>query len=103
MTVAETHVPVEPERRQARCALARRIERTLLRANTAPKSATFRISGVPGRVHVMVREGARGPQLIAVCSRGARAHVAAALQQARYALAARGIALDAQLRCEENG
>lgn len=89
------------ERRQIRCALARKIERAMLRPQGAPKRATFRIRGVPGRVHVMLRGGARGMQLVAVCSRNARAQVGAALAQARYALAARGISVDAQLRCEE--
>lgn len=89
------------ERRQIRCALARKIERALLHPQSGARSATFRIRGVPGRVHVMLRSGARGLQLIAVCTRDARGQVATALAQARYALAARGITLDAQLRCEE--
>jgi len=89
------------ERRQIRCALARKIERALVHPHGTPKRATFRIRGVPGRVHVIFRAGARGLQLVAVCSRDARMQVAAALAQARYALASRGISLDAQLRCEE--
>ena len=89
------------ERRQIRCALARKIERALLHPQGAQKRATFRIRGVPGRVHVILRAGAGGLQLVAVCSRNARTHVAAALAQARYALASRGISVEAQLQCEE--
>lgn len=86
------------ERRAPRSPLARKIERALLRPRTASHKTSFSVDGDEGRVHVLLH--ARGTQfrLIAICPPKARANVAAALAQARYALAARGIELSAETR-----
>jgi hypothetical protein len=86
------------ERRAPRSVLARKIERALLRPRSASKKAAFSVESGHGRVHVLLQT--RGPQLklVAICPPKARQHVAAALAQARYALAMRGIDLDADTR-----
>jgi hypothetical protein len=86
------------ERRAPRSALARKIERTFLHPRVSARKASFSIDGAHGRVQILLQS--RGPRmrLIAICPPKAERQVAAALAQARYALAARGIALDAQTR-----
>lgn len=88
------------DRRAPRSALARRIERAFLRPRTAPHKAAFTVEGDHGRVHVLLRSHGAQLKLIAICPPKARPHVAAALAQARYALAMRGIDLDADTRSE---
>lgn len=84
--------PAAPgERRAASSALARAIERRFARTPLRPSRATFGLDG--GRVHVILRSRGSDVRLIALCAPSARATVARALEQARYALAARGIAL----------
>jgi hypothetical protein len=89
--------PLPQERRSMRSPLARKIEHLFLRPNTAATRATFTIDGTDARVQVSMQQTRAGLQLIAVCSPRSRAYVAQALEQARYALAARGIALDARI------
>ena len=88
------------ERRAPRSPLARKIERAFLRPRSAAHKASFTIEGDGGRVHVLLRTQGSQLKLIAICPPKARPHVAAALAQARYALALRGIDLDADARCQ---
>jgi hypothetical protein len=61
------------------------------------RRATFSFAGTRegtrARVHVALQSGASGMRLVAVCPAALRAGVARALDQARYALALRGIVL----------
>ncbi len=84
------------ERRAMRSPLARKIERTFLRPPAPPHYAAFALGGALGRVQVLLRSGGQRVRLVAICPRQARAQVAAALAQARYALALRGIDIDAR-------
>jgi hypothetical protein len=85
------------ERRAVRSPLARRIERTFLDPARPVRRATFSFAGTRegtrARVHVALQSGASGMRLVAVCPAALRAGVARALDQARYALALRGIVL----------
>jgi hypothetical protein len=91
-------VPIE-ERRSSRSRLARAIEGTFLNpARVARQRATFTIDGTRGRVHIALQSGTSGPRLVAVCPATARVRVARALEEARYALAVRGIALRVDLK-----
>lgn len=78
------------ERRAAPSALAVAIERRFMRT-PFPVRATFGLDG--GRVHVILRARGNDVCLIALCAPAARARVARALEEARYALGARGISL----------
>ena len=81
-----------PERRAARSALARRIVQRFLRARAPLKSAAFTlVEG--GRVRVMLRGGESCWRIVAICPAASAAAVKTALAQARFELAARGIAL----------
>lgn len=86
------------ERRAPRSALARRIERAFLRPRDPSSKASFTLDDDDGRVHVVLHSRGAQVQLIAICPPKARARVAAALAQARYALALRGIDLEADMR-----
>lgn len=100
---AETPVHTEgspQERRAPRSELARKIERAFLRPRTAIRKTSFTIDHDRGRVHVLLQSHGSRLKLIAICPPKARPHVAAALAQARYALAIRGIDLDADTREE---
>ena len=88
------------ERRAPRSQLARKIERAFLRPRKPLRKASFTIEGAHGRVQVLLRTHGSQFKLVAICPPKARAQVAAALGQARYALALRGIDLDAQTRHE---
>ncbi len=87
-----------PERRAPRSPLARKIERAILRPRSAARKSSFTVEGAHGRVHVLLQSRGAQLKLVAICPPKARAHVAAALAQARYALALRGIDLDADAR-----
>jgi hypothetical protein len=82
-----------PERRAQRSGLARKIEAAFLRPLRPVQRASFSIDGGTARVHVTLQTVSCGLALVAVCSPHARSTVARALQEARYALAARGITL----------
>lgn len=88
------------DRRAPRSTLARKIERAFLRPRSASRKASFTVEGDHGRVHVLLQSTGSRLKLIAICPPKARAHVAAALAQARYALAMRGIDLDAAMRSQ---
>lgn len=81
------------DRRAVRSPLARRIEREFLRPAEPPRRATFSIEGTGARVHVTMQGSGLSLRLIAVCPPRVRATVARALDEARFALARRGIAL----------
>lgn len=83
--------------RRASSALARAIERRFARRASMPARATFTLDD--GRVHVMLRNCGNDVRLIALCAPRARAAVARALEEARYALAVHGI----ELRVERIG
>lgn len=87
-----------PERRAPRSALARKIERAVLRPRSVAHKASFTIDGEQGRVHIVLHTQGTQLKLVAICPPKACVHVAAALSQARYALASRGIDLVAQTR-----
>ncbi len=82
-----------PERRAERSPLARRIERSFLDPARRTDRATFTLDGSSARVHVALQTTASGIRVIAVCPAAIRAGVARALDEVRYALAVRGIAL----------
>lgn len=86
-----------PERRAARSPLARKIERTFLRPGKPVRHATFSVDGTNARVHVIVKRSGASTQLVALCPPRIYSRVANALLQARFALAARGIALETKL------
>jgi hypothetical protein len=86
------------ERRSARLALARKIERRFARARKPLHAAAFVIEGTRGRVQVILQSRGTHVNLVAICSSTARAHVARALEQARYSLALRGIELQTDTR-----
>lgn len=79
------------DRRAPASRLARAIERRFAQTPAPPARATFALDG--GRVHVILRSRGGDVRLIALCAPAARVTVARALEEARYALAARGIAL----------
>ncbi len=85
------HIPVD--RRALRSALARKIERTFLNPRHHVQRATFSLEGTQARVHVSLQRNGSRLRLVAVCAPAVRPAVARALQEARYALADRGIAL----------
>jgi hypothetical protein len=86
------------ERRAPRSRLARKIERELLRPRSGENKTAFTVDGEHGRVHVVLQTRGSQLKLVAICPPKARAAVAAALAQARYALALRGIDLNAEMR-----
>lgn len=86
------------ERRAPRTPLARKMERAFIRHRSEHHRAAFTVEGAHGRVRVLLQTRGGQLRIVAICPAKARSHVAAALAQARYALAARGIVLDAQMR-----
>jgi len=78
------------ERRRPMSALAATIVERLL-ARAAHRSIVLPIA--EGRVFLSVRREAGGIRLVALCPSAARARVEAALAQARFALAATGMAI----------
>lgn len=97
-TGASAGVPPECERRAPHSILARKIERTFLQPKNPARKASFSLEGEHGRVHVILQSHGSRTKLVAVCSPGARAHVAQALAHARYALALRGVELEPDVR-----
>jgi hypothetical protein len=86
------------ERRSPRSLLARRIERCFLDPARRVPRASFLLESNGTRVHVALAQLGGRMQLVAVCVPSARERVARALDEARYALAARGIVLDVDVR-----
>jgi hypothetical protein len=89
---ARTGAPVE--RREPRLPLTRRIERALFERTSSAARTTFSVGEGTGRVVVVLHVTGDRVRLVALCSPALRRTVARALDQARFALAARGIALD---------
>lgn len=89
---------LEFDRRAPRSRLARSIERTFSTPQPSSAGVSFTVDGIAGRVRVLLRRNGCKTVLIAICGRGARPQVRAALEQARYALAAKGVALQAEVR-----
>lgn len=85
------------DRRTSRSPLARKIEHCFLRPGTRAQRATFSIEGASMRVHVSMQRTNRGLRLVAVCPPRVRAAVSRALEEARFALAPRGVSLDARV------
>jgi hypothetical protein len=90
-TASAPRAAVAPERRAERSPLARRIERTFLNPLVRPQRATFTVDGTRARVHVTLQTTPAGVRIVAVCSASIRTRVLRALDEARYALGARGI------------
>lgn len=86
------------ERRTARSRLAQNIVRTFAKTASPPRHASFCLEGNRGRVQILLRESAGRTQIVALCPPSAGRVVAVALQQARYALALRGISLATEVR-----
>lgn len=86
-----------PERRAARSTLARRIERTFLNPVARVQRATFTVEGTSARVHVALQSTKDGVRIVAVCPPSIRTRVSRALDEVRYALAARGIVFHADV------
>jgi hypothetical protein len=99
---ASSRVPVGAiaERRSPRTPVARRIERAVLERRGPSAPSSWAIGSGAGRAIVVVQNAGGRVRLIALCAPPAREAVARALEQARYALAGRGIALDAPLAGE---
>ena len=81
-----------PERRLLRSPLARKIERAFLHPAQRCERATFTLDGTAARVHVTLQGSGTDLRLVAICPAAVRARVARALEEARYALAVRGVA-----------
>jgi hypothetical protein len=81
------------DRRAARCKLARDIERVFCDRRRVTNRATFTVGSQRQRVHVILQSSGNQVTIVAICSPTARALVATALAQARYALGRRGIVL----------
>ena len=92
---------ISSERRAKKNHLAKQIERTFCSRADARKHATFTLEGRTGRVQILLRGSGAQQALVAICPRSAQERVAAALQQARYALAVHGITLQAEVRGAE--
>jgi len=85
------------ERRALPTTLARRIERTLRRAPGVSR-ASLCVDAGGARVHLLIRSTGSGLHVVAICSAKVQRDVSAALLQARFALARRGIALHTSTR-----
>jgi hypothetical protein len=75
-------------RRPGPSTLAARIGRKL---EARAKRATVQIDGDRGRVHLIVQNVGTRMRIIAICPNDVKARVARAIDEARYALAARGV------------
>jgi hypothetical protein len=82
------------ERRTPRLPLTRRIERALFERGAPSAHTSFAVGEGTGRVVVLLHASGERVRLVALCSPALKASVARALDQARFALAARGIVLD---------
>src|SRR4029077_3628612 len=91
------------ERRLPRTQLAHKIEHLVRQRQTERAAATFVLDGTRARVRVLVSAEGGRVRVIAICSNHIRPAVAAALAQARYAAASKGIAINAfaqsEVRC----
>lgn len=81
------------DRRTERSRLGAQIERAFLRQGNAAQRTSIVVEGGRERVHLTLQRLSGGLTLVAVCSPRARDTVSRALNEARYALARRGISL----------
>jgi len=88
---------VAHERRSERSELSRRIDRAIVRRTAVP-IASLAIRAADGRVQLLVRSDGNRTRIVALCVPGQRTAVEAALAHARFALAKRGILIDADVR-----
>jgi hypothetical protein len=86
------------ERRIAPSKLAQKIERAFIKPKHPPKHASFSLEGASGRVQILLQQSGSRTQIVALCPPGARDVVARALREARYALALRGLSIQADVR-----
>ena len=89
--------PGERERRIERSELSHRIVRAITRRSPATPSSMV-IRAEDGRVQLLVRSDGMRTRIVALCLPAQRVAVEAALAHARFALARRGIAVDADVR-----
>jgi hypothetical protein len=78
--------------------LARRIERRFAVVQRVPRRASIVLAGERARVHLTLQVDGSRARIVAICSRAVERDVARALAEARYALARRGIALEARTK-----
>ena len=83
------------ERRAPKPDLARCLERKLVRRFERRATASFAVAGAGGRVQVVVRNDGGRTRIIAVCALPLRERVERALAHARFALAGRGVRVEA--------
>jgi hypothetical protein len=81
------------DRRAAPSPLARRIVARLRATPPSSNATSFSLTTPRGRIHVCVRRLGSGMRLFALCSPALRAEVEAAVAQARFILAGRGVAV----------
>jgi len=87
---------IAPERRLPPGGLGRRIAKLVARPALAPDAARAQTVSVRGaRVHVIVRTQGNATRIVALCPPPLEARVARALAQARFALATRGVRVEA--------
>jgi len=84
--------------RTVRSPLAQRIERAFSDRRSQLKRATFSMEHGGARVHLILQTKGRSTALVALCRPELRNVVARALAQARFALAARGIGLEVEMK-----
>ena len=89
--------PLGRERRIERSELSHRIERAVAR-RTPEALSSMVIRAEDGRVQLLVRSDGMRTRIVALCLPAQRVAVEAALAHARFALARRGIAVDADVR-----
>jgi hypothetical protein len=87
----------DAERRVSRSPLARTIERTFLHPQAGQRRATFCVGSQKTRVYVAMQRLRGTLHLVAIAPPAVRAEVARALDEARYSLAERGIAISVAL------
>jgi hypothetical protein len=99
--VKETARPaIACERRSPRTQLARKMEHLVRQRQAKRIAATFVLDGTRARVRVLVSAEGGRVRVIAICSKRIEPAVAAALAQARYTAASKGVALNAMARSE---
>jgi hypothetical protein len=84
-----------PTRRNQGPALAARIRRKL---GAKTKRATVRLDGERGRVHLMLQRHGSRMRIIAICPKRIEARVARAIDEARFALASRGVFAESSVK-----
>ena len=89
--------PLGRERRIERSELSHRIERAVAR-RTPEALTSMVIRAEDGRVQLLVRCEGKRTRIVALCLPAQRVAVEAALAHARFALARRGIAVEADVR-----